>query len=211
LAGARWRLIHTDVSRDTRRRSRSKARPSSVYSTGRKHARQPSGSFAISYLSPLLAIIFGIVHASLAPVIVVGGVKPNLVLVAVVLVTALMGFLPGIVWAFAAGVTANLLVGDPLGAIPLSMLLVAVVVAAGARPFGRMVWIYPVIAAFAGSIVADLVLIGVGQLVGDAGTASFPIGIILSAAVLNAAITALALYPVRMLAGRYATDEAAAW
>ena len=171
----------------------------------------PSGSAAISYLSPLLAIILGIAHAALAPVIVVGGVKPNLVLVAVVLVTVLMGFLPGIVWGFTAGVTANLLVGDPLGAIPLSMLLVAVVVAGGARPFGRMVWIYPVLAAFVGSIVADLVLIGVGQLVGDAPAASVPLGTILAAATLNAAIAALVLYPARLVARRYVVDEAAAW
>ena len=140
-----------------------------------------------------------------------GGVKPNLVLVAVVLVTVLMGFLPGIVWAFAAGLTANLLVGDPLGAIPLSMLVVAVVVAAGARPFGRMVWIYPVVAAFAGSVLADLLLVGMGQLVGDARGESLPLGIILAAATLNAAIVALALYPARVLAGRYAVDEAGAW
>jgi rod shape-determining protein MreD len=171
----------------------------------------PSGSSAISYLSPLLAIILGIVHAALAPVIVVGGVKPNLVLVGVVLITVLVGFMPGIVWAFVAGVTANLLVGDPLGAIPLSMLLVAVMVAAGARAFGRMVWIYPVLAAFVGSVVADLVVIGVGQLVGSAPATSVPFGIVLAAATLNAAIVALILYPARLVARRYAVDEAAAW
>ena len=141
----------------------------------------------------------------------VGGVKPNLVLVAVVLVTVLAGFLPGIVWAFAAGVTANLLVGDPLGSIPLAMLLVAVVVAGGARPFGRMVWIYPVLAAFVGSIVADLVTIGVGQLVADAAPMALPGGIMLAAAVLNAALAALVVYPARVLAARHAVDEAGAW
>jgi rod shape-determining protein MreD len=147
----------------------------------------------------------------LAPVIVIGGVKPNLVLVAVVLVTVLIGFLPGIVWAFVAGVTANLLVGDPLGAIPLSMLVVAVLVAGGARPFGRMVWIYPVIAAFAGSVIADMLLVGVGQLVGEGRGAAIPFEIIVAAGSLNAAIVALALYPARVLAGRYAVDEAGAW
>ncbi len=98
----------------------------------------------------------GIVHAALAPVIVVGGVKPNLVLVAVVLVTLMFGLLPGITWAFTAGLTANLLVGDPLGSIPLAMLLVAVMVAAGARVLGRVGWVYPIVATFVGSIVADL-------------------------------------------------------
>jgi len=171
-------------------------------------AREPH---AISYLSPLLAIVVGILHAALAPVIVIGGVKPNLVVVAVVLVTVLVGFLPGIVWAFTAGVTANLLVGDPLGSVPLAMLLVAVVVAAGARPFGRIVWIYPIAATFVGSLVADLVVLGAGQLVSASQPPSFPLGIMVSAALLNAGLAALVLYPARVLAARYAVDEAAAW
>jgi rod shape-determining protein MreD len=151
------------------------------------------------------------VHAALAPIIVVGGLKPNLVLVAVVLVTAIAGFMPGITWAFVAGLTANLLVGDPLGSVPLTMLLVATLVAGGARVLGRMVWIYPVAAVFAGSIIADVASLLIGQLVGHAGPIEIPIAIILTAAVLNSVIAALVLYPARALAGRYAADEAAAW
>ena len=49
-------------------------------------------------------------------------------------------------WAFTAGLTANLLVGDPLGSIPLAMLLVAILVAGGARLLGRVGWIYPIVA-----------------------------------------------------------------
>lgn len=169
------------------------------------------GGLIISYLSPLLAIIVGIVHAALAPVIVVGGVKPNLVLVAVVLVTLLLGLLPGITWAFTAGLTANLLVGDPLGSIPLAMLLVAVLVAGGARMLGRVGWIYPIAATFAGSIVADLIALGVSQLVTDASTTTIPVGLILAAATLNAAIAGLLLYPARLVAARYVADEAPAW
>lgn len=165
----------------------------------------------MSYLSPLLAVMVGILHAALAPVIVIGGVKPNLVLVAVVLVTVLVGFMPGITWAFVAGLTANLLVGDPLGSVPLAMLLVATLVAGGARVLGRMVWIYPVLAAAAGSVVADVVSLVIGQLVSNAPMSGMPIQLIAGAAVLNAAIVALALYPARALAGRYASDEVAAW
>ena len=150
-------------------------------------------------------------HAALAPVIVVGGVKPNLVLVAVILVTVLAGFMPGITWAFVAGLTANLLVGDPLGSVPLSMLLVATLVAGGARLLGRMVWIYPVLAAFAGSIVADVGSLLIGQLVGAVPLTGLPTALILGAAVLNAGITAAVLYPARALAARYVADEAGGW
>ena len=169
------------------------------------------GGAIISYVSPLLAVILGILHAALAPVIVIGGVKPNLVLVAVVLVTYLAGFLPGITWAFVAGLTANLLVGDSLGSIPLAMLVVAVVVAGGSRVMGRLVWIYPVLATFVGSLVADVVVIGVSQLVGGVVVTGLPADLMLGAATLNAAVAALVMLPARALVGRYAPDEAGAW
>jgi rod shape-determining protein MreD len=171
----------------------------------------PPGFHPISYLSPLLAVVVGIVHAGLAPVIVVGGLKPNLVLVAVVLVTALFGFLPGITWAFVAGLTANLLVGDPLGSVPLVLLLVAAMVAGGSRALGGLVWIYPVAAAFAGSILADIGSLLISQLVTDAVPAAPPFDILLGAAFLNAGIVALLLFPARALAQRYGPEEAPAW
>jgi rod shape-determining protein MreD len=153
----------------------------------------------------------GIVHAAIAPVIVVGGVKPNLVLIAVVLVTAFSGFLPGITWAFVAGLTANLLVGDPLGSIPLAMLVVAAMTAGGARVIGRVPLIYPVIAAVVGSLVADALLLGLGRLVGDAVGAELPGDIVMAAAVLNAGICAIAVVPARAIAARYVVDEAGGW
>ena len=169
------------------------------------------GGVVISYISPLLAVIVGIVHAAIAPVIVIGGVKPNLVLVAVVLVTCLWGFLPGVTWAFVAGLAANLLVSDPLGAIPLALLVVAALTAGGSRLLGRASWIYPVLAAAVGSVVADAVTIGLGQLVGDAPAGEFPTELVLGAAVLNAVIAGLVLVPTRLLAARFVADEAAAW
>jgi rod shape-determining protein MreD len=139
-------------------------------------------------------------------------VKPSLVLIAVVLVTLLFGFLPGITWAFVGGLAANLLVGAPLGSVPLAMLLVAAVTAGGARVVGRMSWIYPVVAVFVGSAVADVASLVIGQLVADAPLVTgLPADIILAAAVLNAVIAALLIVPARALVSRYAPDEAPAW
>ena len=165
----------------------------------------------MSYLSPLLAVVVGIVHAGLAPVIVIAGVKPNLVLVAVVLVTCLIGFTPGITWAFVAGLTANLLVGEPLGSVPLVLLLVAVLVAGGSRVLGGLVWIYPVAAAFIGSVVADVGALFISQLVADSSPTGPPFDIILVAALLNAGIVALLLVPARALARRSTPEDAPAW
>lgn len=153
----------------------------------------------------------GIVHAAVAPVIVIAGVKPSFVLVAVVLVAVVAGFVPGVVWAFVAGLTANLLVGEPLGSVPLVLLFVAVLVAGGARVFGGLVWIYPVAAAFVGSVVADLGSLLISQMVTDAITAGPPIDLLARSAALNAAIVALLLVPARALVQRYAPEEAPAW
>ncbi len=155
--------------------------------------------------------MLGIVHASLAPVVVVGAVKPNLVLVAVVLVTVLVGFLPGITWAFVAGLTVNLLVGEPLGSVPLALLIVAALSAGGSRLIGRAVWIYPVLAVFMGSVVADIATLGVTSMLNDASLGGLPTDVILAAALLNAAVCAAVLLPARAIAGRYVVDDAAAW
>jgi cell shape-determining protein MreD len=145
-------------------------------------------------------------------VIEVAGVRPNLVLVAVVLVTSVLGFAPGIAWAFVAGLTANLLAQEvPLGSIPLTLLLVSAVVAAGDRVAGRMTWVYPVLAAFAGSVVYDLVSLGLFRLVDQPLDVGVPLQLIIPAAFLNAAIAGLLLYPVRAIAARVWQEEKPAW
>jgi cell shape-determining protein MreD len=181
---------------------------SCLYST---HAYGSSGVATISAISPLLAILVGVVHASISPVVAVSDVKPNLILVAVALVTAVFGFGPGITWAFLGGLTANLLVGEPLGSVPLGLLLVAALVAGGARVFGGAIWIYPVMATAVGSVVADLISLVVGPLVADVPFGAVPTDLVLAAAVFNAAIAAALVYPVRSLAARYVPEEGTAW
>lgn len=150
-------------------------------------------------------------HAALAPVILVGGVMPNLLLVGVVLVTALAGFMPGITWAFAAGLTANLLVGEPLGSLPLAMLLVAALVAGAGRALGRLTWIFPPLSAFAGSMLADAVALSIRQLIGGASMERWPLGIILAAAAINALLALLLVFPVRAALLRWAPDRMVTW
>jgi rod shape-determining protein MreD len=154
--------------------------------------------------------VVGIVHAALAPVIVIGGAKPNLALAAVVLVTTQLGFGAGVTWAFVTGLTVNLLVGEPLGTVPLGLLLAAALVAGGQRVLGGAVWVYPIPATFAASLLADAVSIGAAQLLSDAPTFVVPGELVLAAATLNAAIVGLLLFPARTLALRLG-DEAPSW
>jgi rod shape-determining protein MreD len=153
----------------------------------------------------------GILHAAAAPVIAIGDVHPNFVLVAIVLVTVVRGFGPGVGWAFVAGLTANLLIREPLGSVPLGLLVVAAGVSGGERLFGRLSWAYPVAAVAIGSIVVDVISLGAMKMVDLPLAGSLPVQRILTAAMLNAAITAIAVLPTRLMLARAAGDEKPAW
>jgi rod shape-determining protein MreD len=165
----------------------------------------------ISYVSLLLAVLIGILHAAVAPVLVIGDVHPNLVLVAVVLVTVLNGFLPGVAWAFVGGLTANLMVRQPLGSLPLALLVVAAAVAGGERLFGRLSWGYPLASVLIGSVLIDVISLGILQMVEVPLAGGFPIQRVVAAALLNTAIAAIVLLPTRMLLLRVGTAEKGAW
>lgn len=136
---------------------------------------------------------------------------PNLVLVAVVLVTALGGFAPGVAWAFVAGLTANLLTREPLGSVPLALLVVAAGVAGGARLFGRLSWAYPVASVAIGSVVADLISLGILKMVDVPLAGGVPVGRILAAALLNTVIAAIVIVPVRILLARSGAVDQHPW
>jgi cell shape-determining protein MreD len=133
------------------------------------------------------------------------------VLVAVVLVTVTRGFGPGVAWAFVGGLTANLLTRDPLGGIPLGLLVVTAVVAGGERLFGRLAWAYPIAAVAVGSVVVDAISLGVLQMVDAPLAGGVPMQHILAAALLNAVIAGIVVLPMRTLALRAGADETPAW
>lgn len=132
-------------------------------------------------------------------------------LVAVVLVTVTRGFGPGVAWAFVGGLTANLLTRDPLGGIPLGLLVVTAVVAGGERLFGRLAWAYPIAAVAVGSVVVDAISLGVLQMVDAPLAGGVPMPHILAAALLNAVIAGIVVLPMRTLALRAGADETPAW
>jgi rod shape-determining protein MreD len=138
-------------------------------------------------------------------------VHPNLVLVAVVAVTVIQGFGPGMAWAFAAGLTANLLTREPLGSIPLGLLLIAAATSGGARLFGRLSWAYPVAVVALGSIVVDAISLGVLFMVDPSTSGAVPVPRIVGAALLNAVIAAIVIVPARVVIERAGIDETPAW
>jgi len=191
------------------------ARARLVYSPDRPPhraaVRQVGRGTQISYIGLLLAVLTGILHAAVAPVIAIGDVHPNLVLVVVVAVTVVRGFGPGVAWAFVAGLTANLLTREPLGSIPLGLLLVAVAVAGGSRLFGRLSWAYPVAAVALGSVVVDAISLAVLLMVDPPVSGALPLQRVAGAALLNAVIAAIVILPARAVVERAGADEKPAW
>lgn len=140
----------------------------------------------------------------------VGDLRPNLILAAVVTVTALSGLETGITWAFVGGLTVNLLTTDPLGTIPLGLLLVTGLVAGMAGVLGRRGILLAVLAGGVGSLVVDLVGMLVLVLVGGA-PASQPaslLGLVLPTAAINAVVATLLFVAGRAALSRFGFEPA---
>ena len=180
-----------------------------LYTRGQQiDVRSAPGNQPINPVSTLLALATGVIHASLAPLLAMGDVRPNLILAAVVAVTALVGLGAGAVWAFVGGLSANLLTTDPLGTVPLGLLLVAALVALLGRPLAQRGVILALAGGFLGSALLDILAAGVLVLEGDAapwgpGTV---LAVVAPTAVVNAALAAALYLAGRAAIGRLAPD-----
>lgn len=202
-----------------KRRDRAPWRPvgdleARLYCPATRQARSNPGNLPINLLSALLALAAGVLHASLAPLLAMGDMRPNLILAAVVAVTALFGLGAGATWAFIGGLTANLLTTDPLGAIPLGLLLVAGLVALLARPLGRRPTMLALVGGMAGSVLLDLA--GVAALVLE-GSSTPGLGLsslallIVPTAIANGILAAALFLAARAGASRVGSELPASW
>ena len=143
-----------------------------------------------------------------------GDLRPNLILAAVVAVTALFGLGAGATWAFVGGLTANLLTTDPLGATPLGLLLVAGLVALLARPLGRRPTVMAFIGGLAGSALLDLAGVVALLLQGSSAPGAGIPNLVLLAlptAIANGILAAAIFVAARAAAGRIGSEMPAAW
>lgn len=175
--------------------------------TGRSRpvARIDPENRPINVISALLAFATGVIHASLAPLLAMGDLRPNLILAAVVTATSLFGLGTGAVWAFVAGLTANLLTTDPLGSLPLGLLLVAGMVAAVGRGVGRTGPLLALFGGLVGSLMLDVV--GLGGVLLEGG--SLPISqvpelvrLIVPTALINGALAVALFVATRLIVSR---------
>jgi rod shape-determining protein MreD len=111
---------------------------------------------------PLLALTIAaaaLLQAAVLPDLTLLQVRPNLVLVLVLLWTIARGTREGALWAFGAGLFLDLLTLAPLGLHALALLSVAGVAALCRTPRFRLGLLLPMAAALAATVLHDAVLL----------------------------------------------------
>jgi len=169
-------------------------------------ARDRPPESAIVYLNPVLAALTGIVYAGLSP-IPAGGVSPNLVVAGVVVAGVFGGLPAATVWALVGGITANLVLAAPLGALPLALLLVAGLTVGEGRLLQPRPMLWIGVAAATGAPLFALV---VAQLVdpGALGSVISTPDVVLWSAVATTVVAAVAGWIVRVIRRRLGIDTA---
>ena len=142
-----------------------------------------------------------------------GDLRPNLILAFVVAVTALLGLGSGAMWAFLGGLTSNLLTSDPLGSLPLGLLLAAAAVAVLVRLIERPPAAAVFLGGFSGSLVVDVVGLAVLAFTGSASMALSPasfVSLLVPSALVNAVLALAVWYGLRAVLTRVGQEPVGA-
>ena len=108
---------------------------------------------ALYYLMIPLLLVAALLQSTAAARLQLFGVKPDLVLLLVILGTLLYGGRPGVVWAFIGGLALDIFSGGPMGASSLALMAAALVTGLGHRPLSRFNLLVPLAAAMLGTLV----------------------------------------------------------
>ena len=138
-------------------------------------------------LAAVGAVVVALLETSVAPFVVIGGAKPDLVLTFAVVTTVTINAESGYTWAFVGGLMLDLLSAPvrPLGSTTLTLLLAVGVAAVIARFAGRSRPATAVALTFALTFVYQMLFLGL--LAATAGPVSVadPVGPVLPVAIEN--------------------------
>jgi len=112
------------------------------------------------YLMPLLLLFAGLLQSTTANRILVRGVKPDLVLLLVIIGTLIYGSRSGIFWGFVGGMGLDLFSGGALGSSSLALIAASLAVGSGHRTLSRYNILVPMAAIMVGTLVYALVYLG---------------------------------------------------
>ena len=115
----------------------------------------------IYYAMPLIVLFLALLQSTVATQLVIRGVKPDLVLIVVIIATLVYGGQGGLLWAFIGGIGLDLFSGGPFGASSLALMMATLVAALGYRILSRYHLLVPLSAAALGTLIYGLVYLGV--------------------------------------------------
>lgn len=121
---------------------------------------------ALYYLMIPLILVAGLLQSTAATRLKLFGVKPDLVLILLIVGTLVYGSRPGLVWAFIGGLALDIFSGGPMGASSLALMAAVLVAGVGHRTLSRFNLLVPIGAMALGTAVyggAYLALLSVLQ------------------------------------------------
>lgn len=146
----------------------------------------------IPFLTMLGALLL---QVALVPYLAVGGMTPNVLLLAAVTIALVKGPRAGMVAGFAGGVLFDLLGSGPIGVGALVFCLVAFIAASLKQNTFADGWLVPLVIVFLTSFVAEISYMMVLAVLGQgAGTLSGVLGRAFPASLYNAMV-AVVVYP----------------
>lgn len=108
------------------------------------------------YLMFPLVLVGALLQSTVLSHAVIHNVKPDLVLLLVIIGTLLFGIQRSILWAFVGGIALDLFSGGPMGASSLALMAAALVASPGHRTLSRRNFLVPLAAAGLGTLVYAL-------------------------------------------------------
>lgn len=114
---------------------------------------------------PLLGLI-AVFQTVVGPRLTLINVRPNLVLLTVIVGTLLYGSREGIVWAFAGGLWMDVFSGGPMGGSSLALMVAALVAGVGHNTLFRSNLLVPVLASILGTLGYSLAYLGILAAIG---------------------------------------------
>ena len=153
-----------------------------------------------------------VLQVSWAPNLVVAGIFPNLVLLAVVAWTLTSGVQAGLRWAIGGGLLLDLASPGPLGVHALALLVAAYGAGFAQRAFARDAFLLPALTGAAAAVVYSLVLMALADTFGRhvAFVAVFQAWVA-PAAILQGVLTPLACWLARRLDARIPVPVQIEW
>jgi rod shape-determining protein MreD len=105
--------------------------------------------------------VAALLQSTAANRIEIGGVKPDLVLLLVLIGTLIYGVRPGVIWAFVGGLGLDIFSGGPMGSSSLALMAASLVAGLGHRTLSRFNLLVPVGVTAVGTFVYAVVYLAI--------------------------------------------------